>query len=169
LQDGSARTTIWPGVVSTSFCETKGRKFYFGKSGYLGEYSGYLDDTAAYRMTYYTTWIDFGNPIMNSILKKLFVTLIGGANQSVVFKWAYDFQNYYYTDTAILDGYPTTAEYGLAEYGSTWEYTTGIVVDTIHVNGSSSGKVLQFGFEMEINNSAISVQKIELFTKDGKL
>lgn len=169
LPDGSARVTAWPGFFSCAFYETKARKFYIGKEGYLGEYSGYLDDTESYRMTYYTSWIDFGNPIQTSILKKISYTIIGGSSQTVTFKWAKDYENVYNTATQTITANSTAAEYGIAEYNTTWEYTTGIIVDTIGVQGSGAGKVLQFGIEAEINNQNLSIQKLEVFTKDGKL
>lgn len=169
LPDGSARVTTWPGYVACSFYETKARKFYIGKPGYLGEYSTYLDDTETYRMTYFTTWIDFGNAIQTSILKKIMYTIIGGANQTLVFKWAKDYENVYYTASETLQGMDTVAEYGLAEYNTTYEYTTGILVDSIGVNAGGTAKVFQFGIEAVIDNQSLSIQKLEVFTKDGKL
>jgi hypothetical protein len=168
LQDGSAKATIWSGTTSKAFYETKGRKFYMGKAGYLGEYSGYLDDTAKYRMTYYTTWIDFGNPIQKSILKKIRLTVIGGSEQTIIFKWAYDFSSSYFSSSATLPVGGTVAEYGIAEYGI-GEYDAKLLVNLLSVNGSSSGQVLQFGFEVELDNAALSIQKIDLYTKNGRI
>ena len=42
-------------------------------------------------------------------------------------------------------------------------------VNVVSVNGSSSGTVIQFGFETEINNKSLSIQKIDLFTKEGRM
>jgi hypothetical protein len=167
LQDGSYRTTVWS-LVPTAMVETKGRKLYIGQAGYVGEYSGYLDNASTYRMSYYTTWIDFGNPIVTSILKKIFATIIGLGGQSIVFKWAYDFSTNYYSDTVTLPSTGTVAEWGTFEWGI-GEWGVGGGVTTASVNGSSAGKVLQFGFETVINNEPVSIQKIDLFTKDGKL
>lgn len=168
LQDGSARTTVWNDITPKAFYETKGRKFYIGKAGYIGEYSGYLDDTETYRMAYYTTWIDFGNPIQMSILKKILLTLIGGVNQAITFKWAYDFSQTYFSQSVTLVGNASPSEYGIAEYGIA-EYAGSTYVNTLSVNGTSAGMVLQFGFEADVSNYQISMQKIDLFMKDGKL
>ena len=168
LQDGSARVTTWTNINPKAFYETKGRKLYIGKAGYIGEYSGYLDDTVQYRMSYYTTWIDFGNPIALSVLKKIILTLIGGLNQTITFKWAYDFSATYYSQAATITGSGTPAEYGIAEYGIA-EYAGSVSVNTLSVNGTSAGRVLQFGFETEISNYQVSVQKIDLMTKEGRL
>jgi hypothetical protein len=168
LQDGSSKTTFWSGTTPKSFYETKGRKFYTGRAGYIGTYSGYLDNASTYRMKYYTTWIDFGNPIMKSILKKIRATLIGGINQGIVFKWAYDFLTDYFTETSQITGIFTASEYGTAEYGIA-EYSGNTTVNVVSANGSSSGQVLQIGIEADISGSPLSIQKIDLLTKDGRL
>jgi len=169
LQDGSSRVTTWSGISPYSMYETRNRKVYIGVSGYIAEYSGYSDNNVAYRLQYYTTWIDFGNPIETSILKKIILTLIGGTNQTIVFKWAYDFNQDYFSQATTITGLVTPAEYNVSEYNTTAEYAGNVFVNTLSVNGSSSGRVLQFGFEAEISGSPISVQKIDLFTKSGRL
>lgn len=169
LQDGSAKTTTWQGILPRSFCETRDRKMYIGVAGYIGDHEGYLDDTEVYRMQYYTTWIDFGNPIQTSILKKILLTLIGGTNQAIVFKWAYDFVGTFFSETKTISGLGNVAEYGIAEYNSGAEYSSNLTVTTLSANGSSSGKALQFGFECQVSSVPVSIQKIELFTKDGRV
>ena len=170
LEDGSARTTQWNGINPKAFCETKNRKLYIGKAGYIGEHTGYLDDTATYRMRYYTTWIDFGNPIQTSILKKINLTVIGGVTQPVVFQWAFDYNIVYRSEIAYITGIPpTTGQYGYSEWGTFYEWGGGTGISQVWVNSGGSGKLLQFGFEADINDASISIQKIEIFTKDGRL
>lgn len=167
LPDGSAKITSWS-LIPTAFYETKGRKFYLGRGGYVGLYGGYIDDATAYRMAYYTTWLDFGNPIQTSILKKILLTLIGGVNQAIVFKWAYDFSSVYSTDTAQVSSAVIPSEYGIAEYGIA-EYGPNQLLDVLSVQGSGSGQTLQFGFEASVSVTSISIQKVSLYTKDGRL
>ena len=169
LQDGAARVTKWPGTTSKAFYETKGRRFFMGKAGYIGEYAGYLDDTSTYRMTYYTTWIDFGNPIQKSILKKTRLTCIGGNDQAISIKWAYDFVSAYFSENVSTPMSLLAAEYGVSEYNSTAEYAGSVDVNVVSANGMSQGQVLQFGFETDINDAAFSVQKIDLLTKNGRV
>lgn len=169
LQDGSARTTLWGGVTSKSFYETNARKFYLGKEGYIGEYSTYLDDASQYRMTYYTTWIDFGNPIQQSILKKIFMDVIGTNNQNVIVKWGYDFQSQLYSQTVtILTSSSVDSEYNISEYGI-GEYTSGPSISRISANGKGHGRVIQLGIEAQIIGNPLSVQKIDVHTKDGRI
>jgi hypothetical protein len=148
--------------------ESRDRKLYLGKAGVIGQYGGYLDDTATYRIAYYTTRMDFGNQIMTSILKKVIITVIGSVNQGIVAKWAYDFSNVYFSEATTIPGSMIPSEYGIAKYNIN-EYSPGTTFTTAAFQGSSSGKVLQFGFEAVVNGAAVSVQKIELFTKDGRL
>lgn len=165
LPDGSAKTTTWS-IVPKCIAETKGRKLYFGVPGYIGEYSGYNDDMATYRMNYYSTWIDFGNPIVTSILKKILLTVVGGSNQIIIFKWAYDFSTSYFSEQSIIPA-STSSEYGIAEY-DIGEYSGGVGVNTLTAHGTSSGKVLQFGFEVIVSANSLSIQKIDIYTKDGR-
>jgi hypothetical protein len=168
LDTGGYRTTTWQSINPKAFCEAKDGTVYIGEAGYLATYSGYTDNGAAYRMSYFTTWIDFGTPIRQSILKKAILTLIGLSNQTIVFKWAYDYVQNYFSETTTLTGISTPAEYSVGEYGIA-EYSGGdVTVRTVPVNGSSAGKVLQFGLEAQVNGYQISIQRIDLYTKDGR-
>ena len=169
MQDGSARATKWVGTPSTAFYETKGRRFFMGKPGYIGEYAGYLDDTASYRVSYYTTWIDFGDPLRKSILKKVRLTVIGGNAQGIIIKWAYDFTSTYFSENVTIPASVFAAQYGVSQYNTTAQYAGNVDVSVIAANGLSQGQVLQFGFETQINDASFSVQKIDLLTKNGKI
>lgn len=168
LEDGTFRTTTWSGITPRALLHASNRKLYMGQAGYVGEYSGYLDDTATYRMSYFTTWIDFGNPIQTSILKKIAMTLIGGDAQSIVFKWGFDFFTQYSTISGTITDFPAPAEYGISEYGLA-EYIANAAVSRVAINAGGSGKTIQFGFECEINGVAVSIQKIDIYTKEGRL
>jgi hypothetical protein len=169
LQDGSAKTTYWTSISPKAFCETKDRITYFGMAGYVGKHDTYLDNASVYRMLYYTTWIDFGNPIQTSILKRIVLTLIGGLNQAIVFKWAYDFEGTFSSRTNYIPTITNPAEYGVAEYNTTAEYSANLTINTMSVNAGGSGKVLQFGFEANVSGVPVSIQKIEIFSKDGRV
>jgi hypothetical protein len=167
LEDDSSRATIWRGFVPETFCETLTHKFYLGMPGYIGLHNGYLDDTASYRMSYYSTWIDFPDALQTSIIKRIILTVIGGTNQDIVVKWGYDFSGTPYYEILSLQGITASAEYGIAEYEA-GEYSGSSIVGTVTAHGSSAGKVIQFGIEIEINNKALSIQKIDVFSKNGR-
>jgi hypothetical protein len=60
------------------------------------------------------------------------------------------------------------SEYGLAEY-AIGEYTTGVALQTLSASGAGSGKIVQTGYETDINGAALSIQRIEIQSKDGKI
>jgi hypothetical protein len=172
LQDGSSRVTVWDSIQPTALLSLRNGDLLIGKNGYIGKYDGYLDNTSSYRFQYYTNYADLGDPNITSILKKIAVVVIGGKSQGFVIKWGYDFTGQYYSTTVNI-GDSTIAEYGIAEYGSNATtiayYSSGIQLTTLVGQASGFGKVVQTGYEVQINGSAISIQKIEIQAKHGKL
>jgi hypothetical protein len=166
LENGAARTTIWKSINPTAFHVTEAKELYVGQSGYIGKYNGYQDNTSSYRWSYYTNYFDFDQPTSIKILKKLGMVVIGGGNQPVAIKWGFDYTNNY--NSSVVTLHPVTvAEYGIAEYGIA-EYANGVALDTLKFNASGSGRVLQIGFESDINGYPLSVQKVDVAIKTGK-
>jgi hypothetical protein len=169
LQDGAYRVTAWQGITSKSFYETNSRKFYLGKPGYVGEYAGYTDNSVGYLASYFSTWIDFGNPIAISILKKIYADVIGARNQSITFRWGFDFTpNQYQGLTQISADVAESTEYGISEYNEAY-YNSQVGINRISVNCSGTGRVVQIGFTIPITGYAISIQKFDVFTKEGRI
>jgi hypothetical protein len=166
LENGASRTTIWTGIKPTAFCLMASRELYIGKPGYIGNYIGYEDNTSVYRMSYYTNYFDFDDPAVLKILKKINVVAIGGSGQPIAFKWAFDYNSNYNSQVVLLDTL-TVFEYGTAEYNIA-TYSNGIALDNAQVNAGGSGKVVQLGFEANINNAPLSIQKIDFGLKAGK-
>lgn len=167
LQDGSARVTTWTGMNPSALYSKLDGTLLIGKTGYVGTYTGYKDDTASYRMNYYTTYTDFGTPLAIAMIKKINAVVIGGSNQVVTAKWGYDYAGGYSSQQALTSSVGV-AEYGLSEYGI-GEYSNGITISTLKYQGSGSGKVAQVGFETDINGASLSIQKLEIYAKQGKL
>ena len=172
LQDGSARVTTWDSIEPTALLAKRNGDLLIGKNGYVGKYGTYLDHASTYRFQYYTNYADLGDANVTSILKKISVVVIGGTNQILTIKWSYDFSAQYYSTQAQIP-ISTIAEYGMAEYGANGipvaYYSTGIQIGTLVGQASGYGKVVQTAYEIEINGSAISIQKIEIQAKNGKL
>jgi hypothetical protein len=171
LQDGSARVTTWDTIEPTSLHSRRNGDLLIGKNGYIGKYGTYLDHASTYRVQYFTNYSNLNQTEVTSIVKKISVVVIGGSNQGFVIKWGYDFNGQYYSSTLNI---PVTsvAEYGTAEYGANGSpvafYSSGIQLSTLVAQGSGFGNVVQTGYEVQINGSPISIQKIEIQTKDGK-
>jgi hypothetical protein len=171
LQDGSFRVTTWDSIEPTALLSRRNGDLLLGKTSYVAKYTGAQDDTSAYRLLYYTNHADLGNANVTSLLKRLKVVVIGGTNQFVTLKWGFDFSTNYLSTNAQI---PTQAvsEYGIAEYGANAtvlaQYANGVALQTLSVSASGSGKIVQTGYESNINGSALSIQRIEIQSKDGK-
>jgi hypothetical protein len=172
LQDGSFRVTNWDSIEPTALLSKRNGDVLIGKNGYIGKYGTYQDHTSNYRMMYYTNHADLGNQNVTSILKRLKAVVIGGTNQFVTMKWGFNFLTNYQSANVLI---PTQgiSEYGVAEYGANGspvaQYSEGVALQTLSVNASGSGKIVQTGYESNINGSPLSIQRIEIQSKDGKV
>ena len=172
LQDGSFRVTVWDSIEPTALLSRRNGDVLIGKNGYIGKYSNYLDHTSVYRMMYFTNHADLGDANVTSLLKRLKVVVIGGTNQFVTMKWGFDFTTNYLSANAQI---PTqsVSEYGVAEYGANAtvvaQYSDGVALQTLVVQASGSGKIVQTGYESNINGSPLSIQRIEIQSKNGKM
>ena len=170
LQDNSLRVSVWDSIQPKSFCKKADGTILLGKEGYLGYYYGYTDNGSAYRFQYFTNHNDLGEPNLTSILKRLKVVVIGGSNQAVVMKWGYDFSANYNSAISYIPAQSNIAQFGLSEYNtSSAEYSGGIAMQTLTNYPTGSGKIIQVGFEADIAGAALSIQKIEIHAKQGKL
>jgi len=172
LPDGSARVTTWDSITPKSFLSRRDGTLYIGKNGYIGLYNTYQDYTSSYRMMYYTNHADLGNQNATSLLKKLSIVVIGGTNQIVTFKWGFDFKANYLSASSKIPS-QGVYYYGVAEYGANATvisyYSNGVALQTLTVPASGSGKIVQTGYESDINGASLSIQKISILSKDGKL
>lgn len=172
MQDGSARVTTWNDIKPTAMYALRNGDLLIGKNGYVGKYGGYLDDTSTYRMQYYTNHADLGDIAITSIVKRISIVAIGGSDQVVTIKWGYDFSENYLSQNVSV---PTQgiSEYGVAEYGANGvpvaQYAGGIVIQNLFAQATGSGKVFQTGYEAEVNGFELSIQKIEILAKHGRI
>jgi hypothetical protein len=167
LQDGAFRVTKWDSITPTALYSLRNGDLYIGKLGFIGKYGSFLDNTSTYRLSYFTNHADLGNENQISILKRIKAIVIGGSDQFVTIKWGFDFAANYLSGNAFI---PEQAnyEYGLAEYGVA-EYSGGLLIKTLDVNASGAGKIVQTGYETTINGTQLSIQKIEIQSKNGKI
>jgi hypothetical protein len=166
LENGAARTTIWKNINPRSFCVLENRDLLIGTPGYIGKYTNYQDNGTSYRWSYYTNYFDFDQPTALKILKKLGLVVIGGGGQIISIKWGFDYTSNYNSSVLTLKSI-NIAEFNIAEYNIA-EYVNGIALDTLKFNASGAGRVLQIGFESDINGSPLSLQKVDIGIKTGK-
>jgi len=167
LPDGAARVTKWDSITPTALYSLRNGDLYIGKKGYIGKYGSYLDNTSTYRFSYFTNHADLGNQNQISVLKRIKTVVIGGSNQYVTIKWGFDFAANYLSGNAYIPE-QQNYEYGLAEYGVA-EYSGGVLIKTLDVSASGAGKIVQTGYETTINGTSLSIQKIEIQSKNGKI
>ena len=168
LQDGSARVTKWDSIQPKSFCyDNVNKELLLGRAGFVAEYTGYLDNTADYRFQYFTNHTDLGTPSVTSVLKKLSVVVIGGTDQYVTMKWGYDFSSNYLSQTVKIPAQGVDY-YGVSEYNVA-KYSSGIALQTLVAYPTGAGKVIQTGYEADISGAPLSIQKLEIQAKNGKI
>lgn len=166
MQDGSHRATTWMSIAPICYCYSTDNTLYLGKPGYLAKYDGYTDNGASYRMTYYSPWIDFGDPIRTSIMKKICMSIIGITTQGVTFKWGFDYIGMSHSQISSIGNSTPSGEYNIGEYNIT-EYSRNLTVRNLTMSASGSGKVVQVGVECQITGYPVSIQRVDVFTKDG--
>lgn len=189
LEDGSYRATKWTAIALTAFERLSNGTLYMGKDT-LGivQYGSYQDAGNSYRMNYYSNEQDFGAPANEKFLKKMRITVIGGALSTAVLKWGYDYEDSYSQETFTF-GSDVIGQFGISEFGSQdttpdpdrvppsppdydfqiAEYNSGVTINRPSVNASGSGTTISFGVEAVINNSNFSIQKIDILALIGRL
>ena len=166
LQDGSARVTIWDSMEPKAFYVNSSKQLLIGKPGYIGNYFGHTDNGAAYRFKYFTNYFDFDQPTTIKILKKVGFVVIGVSNEELAIKYGFDYTENYLAVTKTLDS-AVVYEYNIGEYNIA-EYSGGIILDKFIINLGGNGTVMQLGLEADINGSPLSIQKIDVYVKNGK-
>lgn len=182
LDDGAYRVTVWNGINPTAMKQTRDNTLYLGQQSYLAKYTGYLDNAAKYKMTYYTTWIDFSiaqehfNPRMPNfgsfikMPKKLDTTITTNTQTTITFKWYFDFSTSSFTNQVTTPTSVTVAEYNVStsQYNIT-EFTQGNVTFRIDTPLFGSGKVVKLGLESLINGVKVEVQRLDVLAKLGRM
>jgi len=166
LQNGANRTTTWDGLVPTAMKYLRNKDLLVGKTGYVGKYSGYKDNADSYLMRYYTNYFDFAAPTVIKIMKKVGVTVIGGQGYGVTLKFGFDYSDILNVRQFALQN-TSISEYNIAEY-DIGEYG-GTAFDNKIINIGGSGKVIQLGFETTVFNRPVSIQKLDVYVKTGKV
>jgi hypothetical protein len=168
LEDGSARATTWADITPLTYHRTPSGALYIGQELGIATYTSYLDHDSTYLMKFFTNDLDFELPSNLKFLKKVTITVIGDSNIEPVLKWAYDYSGSF-TQQSFSLSTTASAEYGIAEYNTTAEYTTGIFINTPKINGTGSGNVLTVGVEATINGTEFSIQKLDIFATLGRI
>jgi len=180
------RVTTWSfdsNANPSSMLYTEARGLLVGQgSGSVATYEGYFDKTyvsggsytsVSYTGTFKTIWIDLGDSVVASLLKKMKAIISGGAGTFVGVKWYKDFDinpskaisftlnpaasgisALYGASTSLFGASKFAPHYGLKEYN-------------IPLTGSA--KHLQIEMTAETNGYVASLQDMTLLYKQGKI
>jgi len=166
LEDGSYRTTVWPELTPNGLLSV-GSELYFAQPNGIAKYRGYLDDTSSYAMAYYSNYFDLEMPNINKILKRVTATTVGATGQNFTLKLGYEYSPVYYSETFTLEA-GLVFEYGIAEYGIA-EYAGSVLINEQSSPAQGSGNIIQIGFTTTINGTSMSLQKLSIYAKQGKV
>jgi hypothetical protein len=166
LQNGALRVTLWDTQTQKNMLALP-NAVYFAQTNGIVDYATFQDNGTAYRMKYFTTYFDFGSASQFKILKRLATTVIGGSGQDFVLKAGFDYTDSYQSFPAQL-ATKAVDEYGISEYNIA-EYETGTLVEVVRSATGGTGNVLQIGFESNVNGAELSLQKLDIFVKQGRV
>tara|TARA_R110002124_G_scaffold184073_1_gene351583 strand:+ start:98 stop:760 length:663 start_codon:yes stop_codon:yes gene_type:complete len=166
LEDGSYRTTVWPSLTPKGLLSV-GSELYYAQPNGIAQYRNYLDGTASYPMAYYSNYFDLEMPNINKIIKRVTATTVGASGQTFSLKIGYEYSPIYFSETFTLES-GTVYEYGVAEYGIA-EFAGSVLINEQSAPAQGAGNILQIGFTTTINGTAMSLQKLSIYAKQGKV
>lgn len=188
FQDIPIRISKWTGFPIQSFAYGHSRRMFLayldGTDAKIGEYAGYYDGgTNSYTMKYSSPWIDLANPnggesgTFFKILKQANITTVGSSDYQVNFGVAFDFATTGFTKTinvvtagVVLSEWNgdspgvNLTEWGLAEFNA-----GNSIMKTSKVQLGRFGQHLRLSVSIPVEGYQISLQKIDLFMKKGRI
>lgn len=167
LEDNTFRVTNWESLYPWAMFTTRDRLTYFGKAGIIGKYHGFTDNGSTYQLRYRSTWQHLENKTQVKMPKSLEITVIGGFNASLNLRMAFDYSIEDNSYTKLITS-GNVSEYGVGEFGIS-EYVGSGYVGTYKYQLIGSGRTFNFGVNSVINGSSLSIQKIDILTKLGRI
>jgi len=198
LEDGSYRTTIWPELIPEAMLSV-GSELYFARPNGVALYANYLDEDKPYTMSYFSNYFDLEMPNTNKIIKRITATTVGASGQTFAIKIGYEYSPIYFSEAFVLGTGTVyeygTAEFGPAPsvvpyviswpaggvYPNNWiagvgvsvssstEYAGSVLISEQSAPAQGAGDIIQIGFSTTINGTAMSLQKLSIYAKQGKV
>lgn len=171
LDDGSARCMgLWDQLVPTALVTTLEGVLYmalFSAQGEVGTYAGALDDGESYHFTYESGWLDLTQQGYLIFPKRYEGLFFSDATITVNFKWAFDFQVDFHSQSKTFVIAAGGMEWGVGEWGI-GEWGGGVNLRRGKIAASRSGEYIKLGIDCEINNTTLAIQQLDLFAKVGR-
>jgi hypothetical protein len=181
LEDASLRATTWSDLTHKNYTyDPTTEILYLAQTDGIAKYFGFNDNNESYQLEYYTNHFDLSLSNKVKILKRVACTVIGSSKQLFSIKVGFEYTTNYFTFPFTTKDVPVS-QYGISEYGSNGlrdpsdatsgvsEYTGGISLDKIDSSVQGSGDIIQLGVEAEINGAQLSVQKLDIYGKEGRI
>ena len=166
LEDGSLRVTLWPTIPPKSYLAI-GSNLYYAQVNGVATYSSYKDNGSPYLMSYASNYFDLDLTDINKIVKKVSATTVGITGQTFALQVGYEYKPAIFSETFTLDA-SAVSEYNISEFNLA-EYTGGALVNDQSSPAQGSGNILQIGFTAQINGSPMSLQRLTIYAKQGKV
>jgi len=176
MEDGSHRVTVWPSTTIKALERLQDGTVYVGNTNGISKYTGYQDYGEPYQMRYFSNPLTFGDSSRLKMLKEIILTVIGGQSTPINVNWGYDYTTAYNKQRLVVDAGSVLGYFGVSEFeidktkDSKWaEYSSSILIDRPKTKTTGTGTVVTIGLEAEINNSALSVQEINIQALIGRM
>ena len=155
------------------------------KDGSIATYEGYYDSDlaadgstysyASYTGSFETTWVNLGESVGASLLKRLFMVIEGGSGANLALKWYKDFSSSPSKTTSITLNPTTTGSTALwgastslyGKSGVTYKPVYGLTEYRTPLTGSA--KNLKISISIQSNGYDASLQDLTLLHKQGKI
>jgi len=163
LQDGNLRTFEWSLTPYSAVARLDQALLFGMPSGRIGQYTGYNDNTAAYRFVYHGGWFPLSPEPALKMLKRAKVSLASRVTVVGAFKWWTDFKN---NMQGIQRSWvpPGSSLYNDpdSEFNLTAVYSGGGGVIDKYIPLRKSCQYMRFGFETSIDGSPVALQYVSI-------
>jgi hypothetical protein len=170
VDDLCAVCTRWTMVATAMWDSNQNNAFYIARNaGYVGTYSGYLDEGVPYTFSYLSPWLNLGTDMAQHLkmLKRFEVILYTGGSTSASLTWNTDFGNNTKTGFLTIPAAGISSQYGVGQYGIA-QYGGGNIIYLAKYPARSRGQYYQVGVTTQVVNN-FSLQQIQLATKIGRI
>ncbi len=169
IDTGDLRASRWDGIGYKSIWTATDGTVYLGQNGGVAQYTGYQDNVTPYVWEFKSTWLELGREPTTIIPKYSFWTFVTTTEYTVDVSYAFDFSETFQNTVAVL-GDSTLSEWGSAS--AEWaisEWGAGQTSQRVKFQMGGFGDRLQLGVRVVINGAPIAVQRVDVYSKAGRL
>jgi hypothetical protein len=157
-------------TMPTAMCVRENGNILLGFAGKVGLYSGNLDNTDSYSLTFSSPWLQMDPRVSDSlkILKELPTIVQLSATSSVTWVWEFDFNGHVFTNTATYTLSGVASEFNISEYNIA-EFSGGLTLQSRSIDGQGEGQFIRVGLTTQINSMDFVLQQIKMLFKIGRM